>query len=74
MDHSTLNPFEQIFANQSIFYTHPKSTTMLEDFACKCILKNYGMKETVAALGDLYRQCEEVAQANYDRMKLALSN
>jgi hypothetical protein len=59
----------EIFKIQSKFFIHPKAETMLEDLAIKGILKGFPDSEIVQAIGEYYRQCDQVAQENLERAK-----
>lgn len=42
---------------------------MLEDLAVKGLMAGFSDAEIVVAIGDFYRQCEQVARENLERAK-----
>jgi hypothetical protein len=63
---------QEIFNGQSKIFCLDGATDMLEDFAARCILAGHNKEDTVKAVGEHYRQCEEVAETKYIRgLKIA---
>jgi hypothetical protein len=62
-----METIEDIYRFQSKLTSIDGATDMLQDFAAKSILKGFSKEETVKALSDLYRQCDEVAESKYNQ-------
>lgn len=61
-----------IFCSQSRFSAI--NGTMTEDFVFRCIKKGITKVDTVFYLGEYYRQCEQVCEETYERVKNNLHN
>jgi len=62
-----------IFCRQDKVFCHPKASTMLEDLAIKGLIAGFSDSEIVKAIGEYYRQCEQVARENLMRAKAFLA-
>lgn len=56
---------QEVFNSQSKMFILDGATNMLEDFAARCILAGHNKEDTVKAIGEHYRQCQEVAETKY---------
>lgn len=66
---------QEIFHIQSTISALDGASDMLEDFAARCILAGHNKEDTVKAVGEHYRQCEEVAERKYIQgLRIAAKN